>query len=174
MKNYIFTLLLLIFCAFSLFAQQKSQLQLVVSGDIEGEFNFYNTDYGRIDNPDTHIPKERTLGFFSVPPTPSQNIEFAFVIANIPGPALDTGVYDMVEVKNDFPVFDSNSKLGFITVVKTSNGTPVEEYYTVSGNITIQDANQEIIKGEFSALLKTANLDKEISIKGNFTIILEP
>lgn len=174
MKKYIFTLLLFIASTFSMFAQQKSQLQLVVSGDIVGEFNFYNMDYGRIDNPDTHIPKERTLGFFSVPPTPSQNIEFAFVIANIPGPALDTGVYDMVKVKNDFPIFDSNSKLGFITVVKTSNGTPVEEYYTVSGNITIQNVSQEVVKGEFSAILETKNSDKEISIKGNFTIILEP
>lgn len=172
MRKYIITLVAYLASICTVYGQQSSQVQVNLSGDMVGTHTFTNMEYGRIDNPAAGIPKERTLGFFSVPPTPSKNLEVAFVIANLPGTGIDTGVYNMVKVENDFPVFNSIGKLGFITVVNTVDGTPKDEYYTDSGTITVEKVSQNNVSGIFSATLKTTDATKQISITGSFSIKL--
>ena len=155
-------------------AQVSSELRIEIRGAITGVYTFTNIEKGQIDNEDKGISKEQTLGFFSVPPTALPgNLEVAAVIANLElGKLLEVGSYKMVIVKDENPIFNSREKLGFMTVVRTERGTPIEEYYTETGTITLSQLDEISARGSFEATLKMAKGTKEITVSGSFVVRL--
>ncbi|MBC6367806.1 hypothetical protein [Algoriphagus sp. AK58] len=151
----------------------NSSLTINISGAISQTASFSNVDYGRIVNPNYNafLPTESTLSLFSVPPSPnSGELEVAIILANavpVP-PGIQPGTYQMVPVQNEYPVLMQFPKLGFITVVKTKNGIPEEEYFTESGSVNLITANSGVVEGTFQAVLRTSNGQKEISVNGSF------
>lgn len=167
-KKYFF-FSLLTFLSLGVYAQGNSSVVFIVDG---ATYSNNAMDHGQINNPAIPIPAASTIGLFSTPPT-SGTPEFAMVLATLTGAPLDTGIYELVEVINEYPNIQAltSPRGGFITLVeKTPFGSPNFEYYSKSGTVTVSEVSASVIRGTFDAQLEGNN--QTIQVTGSFTINL--
>jgi hypothetical protein len=166
-KN-IFFLFVMATLSITTFAQGTSSVDFVWQSN---NYTINQMDYGQINNPAIPIPPASTMGLFSVPPSPG-NFEFAVVLAALTGQPLDTGVYEMVEVINEYPNIAAltSPRGGFITLVERDSGGRLVEYYSQSGTVTVTSVTSTTITGTFNAVMEGNNTT--LPITGTFTIRL--